>query len=138
MVTWLLQTAAPAESSQPGCLKKASLFSFMQHFSILLDVCEEVKAAFALTMLLFLERLIKDTGYGLTICVLTCHKNSIATRLSDGSTPRRSDAWRDTLKGVFQRHDESLVLQLVTRTYIKTEFQDKKNMSFLEDSSNCE
>lgn len=48
--------------------------------------------AFPLTMLLFIEHLIKVAGYGLTVCVLTRHKNAIATQLSDGSTPGRSDA----------------------------------------------
>lgn len=38
-------------------------------------------------MLLFIEHLIKVAGYGLTICVLTCHKNAIATQLSDDPHP---------------------------------------------------
>lgn len=37
--------------------------------------------------LLFIEALIKVTGSGLTIFVLTCRKHAIVTRLTDASTP---------------------------------------------------
>lgn len=42
-------------------------------------------------VLLFIEALIKVTGYGLTISVLTCRKHAIVTPLTDASTPGEAE-----------------------------------------------